>query len=294
MLKQTLQLSLIIFILAIVYTFIPVSIKNHAFAFVSNYNRTAAENTLSLDDWNELDNDFLFRDGSNEMTGNLDMGTNRIINMSMSGSPSDTDGATVGYVDGEIASMGASGRGDIITNWGSSTCPIGMNRLYQGFVFSAPYDESGGGDNPVCIESGDPGVASGGAIADDMYPMVTGADSNLPTSAQDAVSTITGDRFVPCSVCYSPGQKCYTHFGSHACTAPFTNAYDGYLLGSYTTTGGAGHMNSTERKCVNRAFDASNSAGGSMGAMWYGTRIVNNLTLGYVENAFIRCSVCCD
>jgi len=266
------------------------------------YNRdpaTVPQNDLTIANWNELDQDFLLKEGDTWTgPGALNMGNHAITGLNTNLiSPNPTDAANVAYVNQEVAAGPSSGGGEIYTVWGNNACAGGSTLIYGGIAFSAPYDTPAGGSNPVCVEGGDPGAAFTGIYADEMYPVVTGGNSNLPTSAVDPASSITGDRIVRCAVCHYPTGTCYTNYGSWDCNGGaggFSPVYDGYVLGSYSISGTDPHRNSTQRYCVNRTFNGA-AAGGAMGAMWYGTRIDNNYGLtSYTTGAFIKCAVCCN
>lgn len=81
-----LKLSLLLFfgfisVLIIVFLLLPFSWKNAAFALTDplRYQKGDGDN-LTSDDWNNLPNDFLDKDGDT-MSGDLNMGTNRIMNL---------------------------------------------------------------------------------------------------------------------------------------------------------------------------------------------------------------------
>ncbi|HOZ56490.1 MAG TPA: hypothetical protein PLH29_04665 [bacterium] len=271
----------------------PFSFEKAALALQGRYNRTSSDNSITIVDWNYLDDDFLATDGTNSMTGDLNMGNNRITNLVTSAAPANNDGATVQYVQNAISSAASAGGGETFVQWGGGACPAGMNTLYSGVGFSALYSANAGGDNPQCIQVDTSApIPFTGTYADNMYPIVTSLDAgNLPTSD----STMAAGRIVRCALCHKPTGTCYAHYGTHSCASGFAAAYTGYVLGSFATNGAASHYNSTQRACVNRNFQADISSGGNMGAMWYGTRIQGRLGLtAYSENTFIKCAICCN
>lgn len=264
------------------------------------YNRdpaTVPQNDLTIANWNELDQDFLLKEGDTWTgPGALNMGNHAITGLNTNlTAPSPTDAANVAYVLQEVAAGPASGGGEMYTVWGNNACAGGSTLLYGGIAFSARYDSYSGGSNPVCVEAGDPGAANTGLYADGMYPVVTGGSANLPTNTIDPGSTIVGDRIVRCAACHYPTGTCYVNYGSWDCNGgagSFSPVYDGYALGSYS--GPEPYRNSTQRYCVNRNFNGV-AAGGNTGAMWFGTRIENNYGLtSYTTSSFIKCSVCCN
>ncbi len=283
---------LLIIFISFLFVFTPMSLKKIAQAVTGSYNRAPADSTVTVDDWNLLDEDFLLRDGANSMQGDLNMNGNKIINLG--DGVNLTDAANIKNVDDAIAGAGVAGGKDMFTNWGSEDCPDGSTLLYGGVAFSSSYDSFSGGSNPICIQSGDAGGVMTPAFADKLYPLVTGADANLPTSDSDPQSTIAGGKIVKCALCHKATNACYEHYGSHNCATGFDPIYSGYVLGSYGTNGGDNHYNSTQRACVNRLFDDSQPANGNMGAMWYGSKIQSNFGLAYTESAFIKCSICCN
>ncbi|MCK4539948.1 hypothetical protein KAU09_02215 [Candidatus Parcubacteria bacterium] len=291
--KQLLFIILVVLLFCGLLIFTPLSFENIAKALtLGNYNRTASDNIIDVDDWNHLDNDFLLTDGANSMQGDLNMNNNRITNVTTTNNPNDA--ANVEYVTDAIAAAEVAGGGDIFVNWGNDDCPGGTDKLYGGIAFSAPYNTTSGGSNPVCMQSGDAGPAHINANADKIYPVVTGGIETLPDSSVDSGSTITSESIIKCALCHNPAGTCYEHYGGHDCGGSFSHVYRGYVLGSYATNGTDSHYNSTQRACVNRDFDSSISAGVNMGAMWYGARIEENFGLGYTTDAFIKCSICCN
>ena len=291
--RSKLQLTAAIIVLIIIsgfFIFSSFSLRQVALALTGNYSKTSG-NSLDYTDWNNLSNDFLDKSGDT-MTGQLNMNSNKIVNLA--DPTSNTEAANKQYVDSAASTAG--GGGAIFVNWGNTDCP-GATKLYDGYGFSARYDNTSGGSNPVCIQAGDAGGSHTNMYADMLYPLVTGSNASLPTNAVDSISSIEGDRIIKCAVCYKDGSTCFEGYGRHDCNmgvGDFFSVYEGYVLGSFADNGSNGHYNSTERACVNRNFDSGAAAGGNMGAMWYGAKIENNLGLGYTIDAFIKCAVCCN
>lgn len=94
--------SILLLIGVVMINFIPVSFQKIALAVTGNYNRTAAQNSITRDDWNLLDSDFLLTDGSNQMAGNLNMNNNKITNLQ--NPTADTDAANKGWVNTLLSS----------------------------------------------------------------------------------------------------------------------------------------------------------------------------------------------
>lgn len=269
----------------------PLSFRQVALALSGNYNRTTSSNSIGIQDWNWIRDDFLAKDGdsivNNSMTGDLNMGGHRIINATTS-SASPNDAATVQFVNNAISSAASAGGGDVYTNWGSAGCGTD-DLMYSGFAFSARYDNTSGSSNPICIQSFSYSLPATASFGDNLYPVVTGDSINLPSS-------ITGGRAVRCALCHVTSGTCYVHYGTNSCGTGFNVKYSGYVLGSYGSNGAStGFYNPTQRACVNSGFDSTASVGTNMGAMWYGARIQNTFSLGgYTPGSFIRCSVCCN
>ena len=81
--KLKIQLSAAIFLffcMIIFGGFFSPDFKNFALALSPNYSKTLPGATLNLTEWNNLDDDFVAKSGST-MTGVLDMGNNKIINV---------------------------------------------------------------------------------------------------------------------------------------------------------------------------------------------------------------------
>lgn len=273
--------------------FAPLSLNQVALALQGRYNRAATDNSIGVVDWNYLDDDFLARDGSGAMTGDLNMGGNQVTNV---GAPSNnTDAATVGYVNDSVSTAVSNG-GSTFVNWGREDCPASTDLLYGGIAFSANYDAFAGGGNPVCIIPGDAGSVFGTMYSDQLYPLRTG-DGTFPT---DGTSPILSNRIIKCAVCMRRPGACYTVFGSHDCntTEGFNPLYAGYILGSRTsnnTAAGYPH-NPTQRACVNSTFDGELVRPATdPGALWYAARIIENYgVLPQSEDSYIKCAICCS
>lgn len=287
--KLKIQLSAAIFVffcMIIFGGFFSPDFKNFALALSPNYSKTLPGATLNLTEWNNLDDDFVAKSGS-AMTGILNMSGNKITNLATPtvASPA-SDAANKAYVDAQVAAASGSAAGGTFVNWGRGECPAGTDYLYSGVAFSANYNSIGGSSNVVCIDdTGVVGDLFSEPNADKLYPVLTGSGS-LPTP-------ISSGKAVRCAVCRRVG-TCYETFGNTACNSSlgFNAVYSGFLLGAHSNS--TTFLNSTERACVNETFDNTVTPSSTEGAIWIGTRIDNNLGLGYSVNSFIRCSVCCN
>ncbi|MDO8260733.1 MAG: hypothetical protein Q7T50_04535 [Candidatus Magasanikbacteria bacterium] len=285
-LKIQLSAAIFLFVCLIIFGgFFSSGFKNFALALSANYSKTLPA-SLSLTEWNYLDDDFVAKSGS-VMTGILDMGGQRITGLATPTvtSPAN-DAANKAYVDAQALAVSGSAAGGIFTNWGRDDCPAGSDFLYGGVAFSANYASVGGSSNIVCMDDlGSAGSSFTLANADKMYPVITGSAS-LPSS-------ISTDKAVKCAVCRRIG-TCYQTFGNNACNTAmgFNSLYSGYLLGAHSNS--SVFLNSTERVCVNGTFDNTATPSSTEGAILIGTRIDNNLGLGFSVNSFVRCSVCCN
>ncbi len=284
-LKIKLLASIFFFVSLICFDlFFASGLNNFAKALTGDYSKTLPA-SLTLTDWNNLDDDFVAKSGDS-MTGTLDMGGNRITNLN--DPVNDSDAANKAYVDAQMASLGVSGAGAVYINWGKDSCPGSATLLYNGFAFNASSGNTGGSDNYLCLnDSGLAGDGFTGTYADEMYPIVTGTSGNLP-------SGITANRIVKCAVCRQAG-TCYESYGAWACnsSAGFSSAYEGYVLGASSASTAS---NSGERACVNKNFDSSVSVAGAEPpeTFWNGSIIDQDYSLGYTEDAFIKCSICCN
>ena len=292
--NNTFKIALLILLVSFLYIISP-QIKQHAFALQGSYNRLPSDDTLTVQDWNYLDDDFLLKSGDT-MSGNLNMGSNYITNLGMQATPGNNDAVTVQYVTNAISAAGSASGGDIYVVWGSTNCGTN-NSVYTGYAFSAPYNFNGGSGNPVCINT--PNNADYDFLfgsADNMVPLVTSLnDSYLPIQGtDDPNSRIREQSFIQCAVCHNTSGVCYEHIGEQSCANGFASAYNGYMLGSYTTSGTDNHRNSTSRACVDSEGFVFNDTQGYMGAMWYGSKIDNNSGLPYGIDTFVKCSLCCS
>ncbi len=101
-LKIKLTIAIGLFILVIVsgyFIFSPLLLRQKILALSLNYNKSAVfpNNDLTVDDWNNLPNDFIDKSGDT-IGGTLDMGGNRIIN-TVHPPTINSDAATKQYVD---------------------------------------------------------------------------------------------------------------------------------------------------------------------------------------------------
>ena len=271
-----------------------------ALALSGNYSiatksATPPSNQLQLIDWNglitswnNLPADFVARTGGalSNMLGNLDMNSNRIVNVANPGT-SASDVATKGYVDTAVA--GAGGGGDTFTNWGQATCPAGTNLLYSGYAFHQSYLYSGGGE-PTCVEFvvGDTPTlgAPTNPWVDDLSPLSTADGGQLPPG-------IPPRKTIKCAVCYKAAGTCFEHWGSQGCggAAGFNPIYTGYGLGGF-----ASRSSNIDRHCVDNSpsFDGGiNST--SFDAVWYGTSIYSTTNVGlFTPQSYVKCAMCCN
>ena len=286
-LKIQLSATIFLFVCLIIFGgFFSPGFKNFALALSANYGKVMPGASLTLTEWNYLDDDFVAKSGST-MTGILDMGSQRIINLATpTGTSPASDAANKAYVDAQVASVGASAASATYINWGRNDCPTGSSLLYEGIAFSANYASAGGSSNVVCMDSS--GVAGGSFTvinADKMYPVITGATS-LPVG-------ISSGRAIRCAVCRRVG-TCYETFGNNTCNTAsgFSPSFTGFLLGAHSNS--TTFLNSTERICVNENFINTPTPSSTDGAIVIGTRIENNLGLSYSASSFIRCATCCN
>lgn len=255
-----------------------------------DYGRTSiSSQDVTLDDWNFLDEDFLRTTGAS-FDGDFNLNNHFIL--SLDTDTSDDSGAVnLNYLNSRMS--GVLG-GDTYINWGNNYCQGTDTMLYSGYGFSNYYVDTSGSDNPICIAHPfDGSILDISVISDELYPLMTGSASLLPTTSVDPLSTINNQRLVKCAVCFRSGHTCYLNIGTHDCTTSFflNKAYDGYMTGeiNYST-----HQSSLERHCLNRDFDASETAP-AWGAIWYGSRIQNNFGLsGYNTMRYLECSICCN
>lgn len=251
-------------------------------AALGDYNRSEA--SLSVDDWNYLDSDFVLKEGDT-MGGNINM--NNIGLTGLSTNSSDPSSLVNTAFVGATVSGGTGGATYI--NWGRPDCAAGDNRLYSGFSFGGTYGVIPGSDNEICIQlPADAEFNHSGAMADRIYPSMSGGLPYFPIAAYSPTRS-----FIRCAVCYRANSACYINYGSHNCdSGTFTHkAYDGYVAADISGTSRI----SRERNCLNQNFDNSAGTASNWGSVWYGTRIEDNFgQAGYDNLTFFRCAVCCN
>ncbi|HBI97094.1 MAG: hypothetical protein US83_C0009G0007 [Candidatus Falkowbacteria bacterium GW2011_GWC2_38_22] len=102
---KELKISLLFFIIIIFFSFLitlfPVSLSQIANALTGNYSKNAGD-TLGINDWNNLDNDFLAKSGDT-MQGDLSMGNRKISDLA---NPTNNgDAVNKGTLDTAIAGV---------------------------------------------------------------------------------------------------------------------------------------------------------------------------------------------
>jgi len=255
-------------------------------ALSSNYNK-AANNPLSIANWNNLVADFLAKSGNAEgvMSGILNMGNNRIVNV---GDPVEVnDLASSNYVNNTITSLSG---GAVFVNWGRSDCPTGTNVLYNGFSFGSEYADEGGGNELICMQAGGTSTVFTNSNHSLVQPLIT---VNWPAALPMGV---TPGKFIRCAVCYNSGSSCYVKMNGWDCEGAYTAIYQGYIAGAIKTAGP--NYTTRNRSCINSNFDSSDvplTTPLSSKGIVQGTKIDSNLGLtAYTTGHFTRCAVCCN
>lgn len=277
--NKWLIVGLLSFVLAIgLIILAPVSLQKVAQAVTGNYNRAVSENSLSRDDWNKLDDDFLLKDGGT-MAGDINMNNHKVTNLSTP--TANTDAATKQYVDSN------SGSGAIFTNWGRGDCPSGTNLLYGGYTFSLnPEGYPGGGANPLCIKAPLVGteVPTNQTLTGHLYSVGTSQARSLPTDIPEL-------KEMKCAVCHKATGSCYENFGDSACGSGFSPIYTGWVLGGLTNINRKNEFNFL---CVNETFDGT-TANNNISSTIYGATIQGDADItAYSKQVFLRCSICCN
>jgi len=286
--RQRIRLSVLIFLLSTLlvsglFILSGLTPGQIVLALTGNYAKGTGDQ-LSTTDWNMLDDDFVARSGgaASNMSGNLDMNNQLIVNLQTPTNP--TDAVNRSYVDAQIA--GVTGGGSVFTNWGRADCPSGSSVLYSGIAFGTKWDEPGGSGDVFCVDDNETGAFTA-TRNDKLWPVSLGQTSYIPGG-------YTEQRKVRCAVCYRDGGTCYQTVGAQTCAAGFTaSSYSGYMFGGVVNTGGV-TTNKNERYCVNSNFtpDITSTVWGSV---WYGTVLADNTNVAsYSVNSFLRCGVCCN
>jgi len=263
---------------------------------LGNYNRIVPPDSpdVTMDNWNDLDEDFLLRDGTN-VNSNFDLldgdgfSQHKIVNLSVNSSE-DNDLANVQFVNDSLSS--AQG-GDTYINWGRDDCPGSDQVLYSGYGFSVAIGGISGGNNPICIDDElEISENFSGNYRDALKPLVTDNHADLP-------SGIPQRRNIKCAVCYKSNSTCFLNSGSHNCTSfGFNNTYSGFFMSETSNI----NRNSLQRICLNENFDLSSEVSlMSVGAKLYSSRIQENFgnvvypdcEMGGQCN-FAKCSLCCN
>ena len=178
------------------------------------------------------------------------------------------------------ASTGGS-NGSVFTRWGNATAPEGTTLLDSGFAFSGRYTQGGGGGEPICMISDDPGAPGPGTYYGDLlYPLGTGDATRMPPG----ISPLTE---IKCAVSYAEGPS-FERWGTQTCPTGWMAAYTGYAMGGFYN-----HNHQSNRHCVdNTEYDYS-VASPNYGGIWYGTVLYTNQDVGiYEENRYVKCALC--
>ncbi len=122
----------------------------------------------------------------------------------------------------------------VFTHWGVRSCPANTTVVLLGDMVTAYYTDRGSSGKPMCVTS-DPdfgyittGAQTAGRVTFARYYWESkhGSSTLLPLLG----------RGVPCAVCsVDQGQDVFTMYGSTECSAGYTVAYAGYLMGGSTS-----------------------------------------------------------
>lgn len=251
-----------------------------------DYNRVLPGGGISIIDWNNLDEDFLEREGGS-VEGGIDINNNSVKNLFLDSTDSGNL-ATIAYVDGLIE---ASQGGDTYINWGRANCPNDDIVMYGGYGFSNRIGNVSGGSNPVCIDVPQVSLNFLGTYSDSLKPLITASEGIFPSGIPERTH-------VKCAVCYKKNSTCFMYSGGNDCSSfGFQSAYIGHLMSERSEM----NRNSLNRACLSDDFDnTAEFAISSFGAKWYSSRVKDNFDQAIYPNCetngqcnFVKCAVCC-
>jgi hypothetical protein len=182
--------------------------------------------------------------------------------------------------------VGSTSSGEVITHWGTPTCPSSFEKLYDGVLFATHYTHAGS-EGALCLMSNESGAVSG--------PGEGGSSYDLLYSVRIDHKSATGvpnSNNVRCSKCYTPDKgPCFRVENSNACPGDWDAVYSGFLFGS-----NHGHSGPMGRICVD-VNNWENSGQGSASNYHYATTIHSadgtGGGAGYSNNTLVRCAWCC-
>lgn len=114
--------------------FFPSSLQQVAHALVGNYSTKATGDSITAQEWNDLDTDFLATDGTNSMQGNINMNGNRITNL--------PDPAAAGEAASRGWVLNQVGNSDVIADTDGNSLHMVCGRTSQGATNWQQYDTS--------------------------------------------------------------------------------------------------------------------------------------------------------
>jgi len=192
----------------------------------------------------------------------------------------DSDAATKNYVD-----TTAFKAGTIITRWGTSVCPNGFEKLFDGLTYGPHHGHSGAGDL-VCVippnQGGVTGNPNGTDSLDLLYPI--SVDHNNGTN-------VPSQKLIRCAKCYTPQRApCWRLVGGNKCPGSFEAIYSGFMFGGHHSQSSPAH-----RICI----DGDNFEGdqGTSGDYIYAATLQEKTgSSGFdydTSDKSLRCAWCC-
>lgn len=217
-------------------------------------------------------------------SGDIYMQGNQVKSL---GSPTEEDdAANKKYVDDAIAAVDPSmylKSGTVLTRWGTSTCPAGFEKLFDGLTFGPHHDHSATSDLS-CLRPENQGGEVGGATS-------SGGDLLYPLSVGNNYGTgVPYQKLIRCAKCFTPARApCWRLEGGITCPGSFEAVYSGLLFGGHYQ-----HSGQAQRICL----DVDNFQGdqGNSGDYIYPTRLqesTGSSGFTYTSSRSVRCAWCC-
>ncbi|XP_013421313.1 short-chain collagen C4-like [Lingula anatina] len=164
-------------------------------------------------------------------------------------------------------SAGTTG-GATYIRWGRSTCPQGVELVYNGVGAGSHYTHSGGGSDYLCVPH-DPewGVTTDGFQSNSfLYGVEFEIQANNPFLTHNTPKlTTVHDQSPRCAVCRIPSRSSQVMIPAKmTCPASWTKEYDGYLMSSHHT------QKKSQFVCVDKAPEVMDGGDGDQnGALFY-------------------------
>ena len=151
----------------------------------------------------------------------------------------------------------------MFTHWGSTSCPSGTVKLYEGFVANTHFWIAGSGANYLCMHP-EPQKPEGNHGGNQNGALLYGVEYETGTGHKDQ------NKDAGCAVCeHETSSTVYVQWGRKSCTGGHETVYWGAVMANHHT------FHRTEYICVDwaRESHATSDDGNQDGGLLYTTRM---------------------